>query len=102
MFKKLDPLLHNELRLSVISLLVSVESAEFNYLLEKTGASKGNLSVQISKLSKAGFIKVKKSFRKNYPLTTCRITEKGRDAFKDYVEAISTYIRMNENEREHK
>lgn len=98
MFKKLDPLLHNELRLSIVSLLVSVESAEFSYLLEKTGASKGNLSAQISKLSKAGFIEVKKSFRKNYPLTTCKITEKGRSAFADYVEAISTYLRMNDKE----
>jgi DNA-binding transcriptional ArsR family regulator len=77
MFKELDPLLHSELRLKIISLLVGVESAEFNWLLEQTDATRGNLSVQISKLKDAGYIDVKKGFRKNYPLTTCRITEKG-------------------------
>lgn len=92
MFKELDPLLHNQLRLSIISLLISVESAEFSYLLEETNATRGNLSVQISKLKDAGYIKVKKSFRKNYPLTTCSISKKGINAFEKYVEAISTYL----------
>ncbi|MCD4723766.1 MAG: transcriptional regulator, partial [Bacteroidales bacterium] len=91
MFKELDPLLHNQLRLSIISLLISVEAAEFSYLLEETNATRGNLSVQISKLKDAGYIKVKKSFRKNYPLTTCSISKKGINAFEKYVEAISTY-----------
>ena len=67
MFKNLDPLLHSQLRLSIMSLLVSVEKAEFKFLLEKTGATRGNLSVQISKLSEAGYIEIAKSFRKNYP-----------------------------------
>ncbi|MCF8230195.1 MAG: transcriptional regulator [Bacteroidales bacterium] len=92
MFKNLDPLLHSQLRLSIMSLLVSVEKAEFKFLLEKTGATRGNLSVQISKLSEAGYIEITKSFRKNYPLTTCRITKKGLDAFEKYVDAISGYI----------
>lgn len=92
MFKELDPLLHNQLRLSIISLLLNVESAEFSYLLEETNATRGNLSVQISKLKDAGYIKVKKSFRKNYPLTTCSISKKGINAFEKYVEAISTYL----------
>ncbi len=92
MFKELDPLLHNQLRLSIISLLISVEAAEFSYLLEETNATRGNLSVQISKLKDAGYIKVKKSFRKNYPLTTCSISKKGINAFEKYVEAISTYF----------
>ena len=81
MFKDLDPLLHNQLRLSIMSLLMNVESAEFNFLLEQTKATKGNISVQISKLKEAGYIEVKKSFRKNYPLTTCKITSKGIEAF---------------------
>lgn len=93
MFKELDPLLHNQLRLSIISLLMNVESAEFSWLLEKTEATRGNLSVQISKMKDAGYIKVKKSFKKNYPLTTCSITKKGIDAFENYVEAISTYLK---------
>ena len=92
MFKDLDPLLHSQLRLSVVSILVSVESAEFSFILEKTGASKGNLSVQLSKLKEAGYIQIEKTFRANYPLTTCMITKKGREAFEKYVEAISSYI----------
>jgi len=91
-FKDLDPLLHNQLRLSIISLLVSVESSEFNFLLEKTGATRGNLSVQINKLKAAEYIDVNKSFRNNYPLTTCTIAPKGIEAFEKYVEAISEYI----------
>jgi DNA-binding MarR family transcriptional regulator len=92
MFKDLDPLLHSQLRLSIVSILVSVESAEFNYLLEKTKATKGNLSVQINKLAAASYIEVTKSFRKNYPLTSCKITPKGIAAFQNYVDAISGYL----------
>ncbi len=94
MFKELDPLLHSELRLKIISLLVGVESAEFNWLLEQTGATRGNLSVQISKLKEAGYIEVKKGYRKNYPLTTCRITEKGTKAFEAYVDALKEYLKL--------
>lgn len=93
MFKDLDPLLHNQLRLSIISILVSVDSAEFSYLLESTQATRGNLSVQINKLKEAGYITVKKSFRNNYPLTTCKISPKGTEAFEKYVEAISGYLK---------
>lgn len=92
MFKDLDPILHSQLRLAIMSLLISLESAEFNFLLEKTEATKGNLSVQIGKLKKAGYIEVTKSFRNNYPLTTCKITPKGVDAFKRYVDALKGYI----------
>ncbi|MBN2175443.1 MAG: transcriptional regulator [Bacteroidales bacterium] len=94
-FKELNPLLHNQLRLSILSLLISVESAEFNFLLEKTGATKGNLSVQINKLKEANYLEVKKSFRNNYPLTTCKITSAGIDAFEQYVKAISEYLNVN-------
>ncbi len=93
MFKDLDALLHNQLRLSIISILISVDSADFSHLLEKTGATKGNLSVQINKLKDAGYISVKKSFRKNYPLTTCKMTPKGVTAFENYVDAISAYLK---------
>ena len=92
MFKDLDPLLHNQLRLSIISLLMNVESAEFNYLLNQTKATRGNVSVQINKLKEAGYIEVTKSFRDNYPLTTCKITKVGLNAFEKYVEAISGYL----------
>ena len=92
MFEELDPLLHSQLRLAIMSVLISVESAEFNYLLEKTGASRGNLSVQISKLSEAGYMQVSKSFRSNYPLTTCRITPMGIEAFEKYVKVLQGYL----------
>jgi DNA-binding transcriptional ArsR family regulator len=94
MFQELDPLLHNQLRLSIMSLLISVESAEFNFLLEKTGSTRGNLSVQINKLKEGEYIDVKKSFRNNYPLTTCRVTPKGIDAFEKYVETLQDYLKV--------
>ena len=92
-FDKLDPRLPNQLRLAIVSLLVGVESAEFAFLLENTGATKGNLSAQITKLKQAAYISVEKSFRGNYPLTTCKIEQKGVVAFEGYVKAISGYLR---------
>ena len=92
MFEELDPLLHSQLRLAIMSVLISVESAEFNFLLDKTGSTRGNLSVQLTKLSEAGYIEINKSFRKNYPLTTCKITPKGVEAFENYVKALQTYL----------
>ena len=90
-FEPLDPVLHNQLRLAVMSLLVSVEHAEFTWLLEQTGATRGNLSVQISKLNEAGYVLVKKGFRDNYPLTTCSISPKGATAFGTYAESTKGY-----------
>ncbi len=95
MFKELDPLLHSQLRLSVISLLVGVTEADFSYLKEKTGATAGNLSVQITKLSEAGYVDVEKTFRDNYPLTTCKITKQGIKAFEIYVENLKQYLQPN-------
>jgi DNA-binding MarR family transcriptional regulator len=92
MFKPLDPLLHSELRLAVMSLLLSVKEAEFGYLKEKTGATSGNLSVQLNKLAEANYITIEKSFRDNYPLTTCRITKVGLKAFQAYVDSLKDYI----------
>ena len=92
MFEELDPVIHSQLRLAIMSVLISVETAEFNYLLDKTGATRGNLSVQITKLNEAGYIDVSKSFRKNYPLTTCKITPKGIVAFEKYVKALQGYL----------
>ena len=94
-FKSLDPLLHSQLRLAVVSLLISVEEAEFTYLKDKTGATAGNLSVQINKLKEANYIKVNKQFKNNYPQTTCKITRKGIDAFENYVNALKGYIDTN-------
>ncbi|MBQ5644977.1 MAG: transcriptional regulator [Bacteroidaceae bacterium] len=92
MFKKLDPLLHSELRLAVMSVLVNCEEADFVYLRESTGATAGNLSVQIEKLSAAGYISVEKSFKGKKPHTKCRITTTGFKAFEEYIEALKTYF----------
>ncbi len=94
MFKSLNPLLHSELRLAVVSILVGVESADFVFLREQTGASAGNLSVQIDKLQKAGYITVEKGFKGKMPCTTCRITEQGIAAFEEYVESLKSYIEV--------
>ncbi len=92
MFKDLDPLLHSQLRLAVMSLLIGLESAEFTFIKEKTNSTAGNLSVQLDKLSDAGYISVEKSFKGKKPLTTCRVTKKGLRAFEDYVTVLKQYI----------
>lgn len=92
MFPKLDPLLHSELRLAVMSILAGVESADFTYLKKETGATAGNLSVQIDKLTAAGYITVGKGFKGKMPCTTCRITPDGLQAFEQYVEALKGYL----------
>lgn len=92
MFPKLDPLLHSELRLAVMSILAGVEEADFTYLKEQTGATAGNLSVQIDKLAAAGYIEVEKGFKGKMPRTTCRITSSGAEAFRSYVKALKNYI----------
>lgn len=89
----LDPLLHSQLRLAVISILMSVETAEFSFLKTKTGATAGNLSVQITKLKDAGYIAVDKKFKENYPQTVCKITKTGFQAFEIYVKALESYIK---------
>lgn len=96
-FKDLDPLLHQQLRLAVMSLLMSIEEAEFSFLLEKTEATSGNLSIQITKLKEGGYISVTKKFRKNYPLTLCRITPLGRQKFTEYVNALKDYLNPGED-----
>ncbi|MGC3943683.1 MAG: transcriptional regulator [Chryseolinea sp.] len=92
MFKDLDPLLHSQLRLAIMSLLLTVDSAEFTYIKEKTNSTAGNLSIQLDKLSDAGYLKVTKSFKGKKPVTTCSITKAGIKAFEDYVSALKAYI----------
>jgi DNA-binding transcriptional ArsR family regulator len=92
MFKDLDPILHSQLRLAIVSLLISVKEAEFTFLKEKTNATAGNLSVQINKLKDAGYIDVTKQFKDNYPLTICRITPLGVQSFEEYVKSLQSYL----------
>jgi DNA-binding MarR family transcriptional regulator len=91
-YKDLDPVLHSQLRLAIISILISAQEADFVFLKEKTGSTAGNLSVQIEKLKEAGYIEVEKSFRGKMPRTTCRITPKGVSAFESYVNALKQYL----------
>ena len=92
MFKELDPILHSQLRLAVISLLISEKEAEFTFLKEKTNATAGNLSVQVQKLKDAGYIEVAKQFKDNYPQTLCKITPVGVKAFDAYVKNLRSYL----------
>ena len=92
MFPKLDPLLHSELRLAVMSILAGVDGAEFSYIKKQTGATSGNLSVQLDKLSAAGYISVEKGFKGKVPCTTCKITKTGLDAFENYVNSLKEYL----------
>lgn len=94
MFKSLDPLLHSELRLAIMSILVSDEKAEFTYLKEKTNATAGNLSVQLQKLSDAGYLTIQKTFKGKYPLTRAMVTQTGMKAFESYVESLKSYFNI--------
>ena len=93
--KELNPLLHSQLRLAVMSILMNVEEADLVYLKEKTEATAGNLSVQIDKLSAEGYIAVEKGFVGKKTRTVCRITPKGIKAFEEYVEALKTYLNLS-------
>ncbi len=93
-FKELDPVLHQSLRLAVMSLLASVESAEFVYLKEQTKATAGNLSIQLDRLKEAGYIQIVKDFNGKKPRTTCSITASGKNALEAYVDALKTYLNL--------
>jgi DNA-binding MarR family transcriptional regulator len=94
MLNELDPILHSQLRLAIMSLLMSLKEAEFVYLKEKTNTTAGNLSLQLDKLKKAGYIEVIKTFKNNYPLTKCKVTNKGIRAFEQYVNEIKNYLHL--------
>ena len=92
MYKDLDPLLHSQLRLAIVSMLVGSEKVEFTHIKEETNAAAGNISIQIKKLKEAGYIKVEKTFKNNYPKTMLSITDKGVKAFESYVNELKKYI----------
>jgi len=92
MYNDLDPLLHSQLRLTIVSMLVASEKVEFTHIKEETKATAGNVSVQIKKLQEAGYIRVEKTFKNNYPNTMLSITKKGIAAFEAYVENLKHYI----------
>lgn len=92
MYEDLDPLLHSQLRLAIISMLVASEKVEFTHIKEETKAAAGNISIQIKKLQEAGYIDVEKTFKNNYPKTLLSITDKGVKAFETYVNNLKKYI----------
>lgn len=92
--KELDPLLHSQLRLAVMSILMNVDEADFVFLKEKTEATAGNLSVQLDKLSNARYISMEKGFVGKKTRTVCQITSEGRKAFEQYVEALKEYLNL--------
>lgn len=92
MYKDLDPLLHSQLRLAIVSMLVISKKVEFTYIKEQTKAASGNISIQVKKLQEAGYIEVEKNFKNNYPKTMLSITDKGVKAFEDYVNDLKKYI----------
>ncbi len=91
-FNDLNPLLHSQLRLAIMSLLISVEKADYKFIKEKTEASSGNISVQIGKLEEAGYLEVTKTFKNKRPNTSYTITQKGVKAFEEYVNNIQQYL----------
>lgn len=91
-FEPLDPVVHSPVRLAVLSVLVAARDVDFNSLKRMTETTDGNLSTHLAKLEEAGYVSVKKSFRGKKPLTTCRLTEKGRTAFDRYLKALESYL----------
>ena len=100
MFKELDPLLHSQLRLAIMSILIGIKEADFNFLKEKTQATAGNLSVQIEKLQQANYIDVEKTYKGKIPQTICRISDNGKNAFEQYVLNLKDYL-QNANMNNH-
>jgi len=92
--KELDPLLHSELRLAIMSVLLSVAEADFTYLQDICNATAGNLSAQLDKLQKANYIVIKKEFVGKRPRTVCSMTQQGQIAFKQYIEDIKIYLHL--------
>jgi len=93
MFKNLDPLLHAQVRLAIMSILIGVKSADFSFLLENINTTKGNLSFQLNRLREEEYIEIKKSLKGNYPLTSCKITDRGIAAYETYIDSISEYFK---------
>ncbi len=91
-YKQLDPILHSHLRLAVMSYLVANGDTDFKTLQRETGATAGNLSVQLRKLEQAGYVKIEKTFKDNYQHTIVKLTEAGLNAFEDYVDTLQQYI----------
>ena len=94
MYDNLNPILNQQVRLAVISILLKVQKADFKYLQEQTSTTQGNLSHQLKKLQESEYISVEKTFEKNYPRTYCSITSAGKKAFEEYVKQMKKYLNI--------
>lgn len=92
-YQQLDDIIHSRIRLAVMSVLVSVEEADFTFLRDKVNATDGNISVHLRKLEDAGYITVSKTFVDRKPATSYRLTAKGRKAFELYIERLESFIK---------
>jgi len=95
MFKPLDKILVNPIRLMIVSVLMKVENCDFNFLKQLTETTQGNLSIQLKKLKECGYISIDKSFENNYPKTSCSITKIGIKAFEDHFKTLKQYKNLN-------
>ncbi len=95
-YRELDELIHSRPRLGIMSILVAVEEAEFNFLKERLGMTDGNLSAHLRKLEEASYISVKKEFIARKPRTSYSITAKGRRAFEAYLRQLEKLIQAKE------
>lgn len=95
MYDNLDPVLNQQIRLAVVSILIKVQKADFNYLKKQTQTTQGNLSYQLKKLKESGYIRIDKTFENNYPKTFCSLTTKGKKAFEEYVKQMKEYLNLS-------
>ena len=87
-----DRMIHEPARLMIVALLAAVKEADFQYLHQSTQLTKGNLSVHLSKLEEAGYISIEKTFRGKYPLTICRLSERGRQVLNEYKKVMKAAL----------
>ena len=92
---QLDPIIHSQVRLSILSILAAAREADFNTLKRMTGTTDGNLSTHLTKLEESGYVKVKKSFKGKKPSTSCSITSKGKDAFSEYLKDLEKILQFS-------
>jgi len=91
---QLDPIIHAPIRLAILSVLITAESANFTFLKESTGTTDGNLNTHLTKLETNGYIAIRKTFKDNKPQTICTITKKGRNSFNTYLEQLDQIVQM--------
>ena len=92
-YKKIDEIIHSRIRLAIMAVLINVEDAEFIFLKKQVDTTDGNLSIHLKKLEEAGYISVEKNFVKRKPVSTYKITDKGKNAFETYIKNLEKFIK---------